>query len=390
MLILADRLSARGGADQHLLALIPELKLRYRTLLAVGRDDGTLQGPAKGRLGSYCRLKGLNRSGLNRRGKQGALRRLEKLVWQFNPDIIHMQNIMDPCLLKAVAATQKAVLTVQDHRLFCPGRGKLKKNLTLCFEPMGPDCLTCLEDLDYGSKMLELTQKRLQAARGMKAIIVLSRYMARELRKSWIKSGGAFPDPHVVPPFINKSTPALNKTRGGHHLLAGRMVRQKGIDVAVKARKLLKNPLPLIVAGAGPLQGVLQKSAQKEPENLIIKPWQSPNSLQNLLRNAVSLWLPSLWAEPFGIVGVEALAMGKPVVASNIGGVPDWLINGKNGLLVKPGDAKGLADAADQLSQNPALSAQLGEWGRKNVLSKYQLQNIIPKMLNIYEKVIQA
>jgi glycosyltransferase involved in cell wall biosynthesis len=74
--------------------------------------------------------------------------------------------------------------------------------------------------------------------------------------------------------------------------------------------------------------------------------------------------LPSLWAEPFGLVGIEAFARGRPVVAYDAGGVRAWLEDGTNGFAVRLGDEAALARAMETLANDPALRARLGARAR--------------------------
>jgi type III pantothenate kinase len=70
--------------------------------------------------------------------------------------------------------------------------------------------------------------------------------------------------------------------------------------------------------------------------------------------------VPSRWPEPFGMVGPEAMARGRPVIGFAAGGIPDWLDDGVTGLLVPPGDIGGLTRAMDRLLGDPALTAAMG------------------------------
>ena len=129
---LHERLSARGGAERHLLSLLKHQQGSYQTLLAVGFEDDSLAQDERQAVGPWLRVKGLARRGLRGRGEQAARRRLSQAMEDFAPDLIHVHNLMDPALLQLAASAAPTVMTVQDHRLFCPGRGKLT--------PGGPPC----------------------------------------------------------------------------------------------------------------------------------------------------------------------------------------------------------------------------------------------------------
>ncbi|MCF8118021.1 MAG: glycosyltransferase family 4 protein, partial [Desulfarculaceae bacterium] len=355
MLHLHDRLSVRGGAERHLLSLLKALQGRADTLLAVGFDDESLPRPEREGIGPWLRLKGLDRSGLSPRGGESVRRRLAELISEFGPRVIHLHNVMDPKLIALAASAAPSLMTVQDHRLFCPGRGKLLPDGGLCSRPMGSHCLACFDDPDYGRRMLDLTRARLAALEGMGAVLVLSKYMAGEL-------AGAGMDParvEVLPPWV-ELPPLEDQPARDYHLLAGRLVGRKGVAVSLAARELLKLPLPLVVAGDGPLAGEVAAAAMASGGRLIYEAWADRARMSRLLAGAASLWLPSLWAEPWGLVGPEALSRGTPVVAAPVGGAPEWLRPGEHGLAAPPGDAAALAEAADRLAGQPDLARRMG------------------------------
>jgi len=98
--------------------------------------------------------------------------------------------------------------------------------------------------------------------------------------------------------------------------------------------------------------------------------------------------LPSLF-EPFGIVLLEAMASGLPVVASRTGGIPEIVDDGRTGCLVPPGDASALAYAIRQLAEDDALRQSLGRAGRERVIS-YSWKSLVPRVIEVYEKAIQG
>ncbi len=170
LLHVTDRLSTRGGADWHLLGLLHELERDGDTHLAVGRND-----VPTAESWHVTIVPGMEA------GSPAGVDALEALAHRLSPDVIHLHNCMGPAVLRWGAA-RGAILTVQDHRVFCPGRGKLTLDGRICREPMAPStCASCFEDRDYFERILDVTERRLDALRGMRTVIVLSRYMCDEL-----------------------------------------------------------------------------------------------------------------------------------------------------------------------------------------------------------------
>jgi glycosyltransferase involved in cell wall biosynthesis len=386
VLFLNSRLSDRGGADRWLLGVLARLQGRVETLLAVGYEDRALPRAERSRIGPVVRIKGLDGRGLGRRDG-GPVERLRRLIDQFAPHVVHANDVTDPELLEVGAASGRGVQTVQDHRFFCPGRGKVDAADRPCHDPMGESCLRCFEDAAYGERMLDLTRRRLAPLLRMKRITVLSRYMAREL------AGVGVPPDRIarIPPFVDalavEPGPRSGAGGGEFHLLASRLTLHKGVEVALAAARALRTALPLVVAGDGPLAGAVEQESRNAGGRVRYAGWADRSRLAALLGRARSVWLPGLWAEPFGIAGLEAMAAGVPVISSAGGGVSDWLADGETGLLVEPGSAADLARAADRLASQPDLARRLGRNGRERAARCFRPEEIMRRLLAVYEGI---
>ena len=174
-------------------------------------------------------------------------------------------------------------------------------------------CAPCFRDPGYGDLILALTRRRLAALRRL-PLVVLSRYMADELEAAGVPRDGL----HVVPPFVH----GLGGTAGdaGERcvLFAGRLVEAKGVWDTAEAWRRSGVDLPLVFAGTGTARGELEAAGHT------VTGWLDRPALARAYRGARALVLPSRWQEPFGIVGLEALALGTPVAAWLSGGVAEW------------------------------------------------------------------
>lgn len=323
ILHLADRLSARGGADWHLLGVLQALAVDHEVHLAAGHDDGSARAPC-----SWSLVPGLSE-------RTRVTVDLDGLVRAFAPDVVHLHNLVDPAILEW-AATVPAVMTVQDHRGFCPGRGKWTLAGALCEAPMSPGtCRACFEDEFYFQAICALTEERLRALRRLR-LTVLSAYMKRELA-----AVGVPPERiEVIPPFVHGLDLHAPPDGSPCLLFAGRLVVAKGVHEAVEAWRRSGLELPLVFAGTGSERQSLERAGAQ------VLGWVPHDRLSALYRRARVVLLPSRWQEPFGIVGLEALTLGTPVAAWRSGGVPEWHPGPG---LVPWGDVAGLAAAAVDL-----------------------------------------
>jgi glycosyltransferase involved in cell wall biosynthesis len=189
----------------------------------------------------------------------------------------------------------------------------------------------------------------------------------------------------VLPPFIHGFSPLPRNSPGDYHLLVSRLVKRKGVLLALAAAKLVE--MPLVVAGDGPLRKEVRQAVRESGGQVRYVGWAGRDELARLLAGARSLWLPSLWAEPFGISGLEVLAAGVPVVASRVGGVADWLDEGRTGLIISAGDVQALVNAAKRLENEPACALKMGRAGASRVERDFQTGSLMEKLKEIYEQV---
>jgi len=180
-------------------------------------------------------------------------------------------------------------------------------------------------------------------------------------------------------------------------LFIGRLIDLKGVHILIKAMKVeisRNNNVQLIIIGDGPKRKNLEQCAK----NLGIS--SSINFLGNQGRDNLLLYyqiadvfvLPSIkyknQAEGLGVVLLEAMASGTPVIGSNTGGIPDIIEDGVNGLLVIPGDPESLAKAIRLILENPYLTEKFRKSGLKKVREFFSWDVIIEHFIEIYQKVL--
>jgi glycosyltransferase involved in cell wall biosynthesis len=336
VLHVADRLTGRGGAYTWLAGILEALAADHEVRLVVGEDDGAVRSSWTVEV----------RPGLEARTDAPA--DLDDVVGSFAPDVLHVHNVVNPAVLAWAAGRAGSLLTVQDHRFFCPTRGKWTRRGEVCRRPMTRElCASCFEDREYFGAVHALTERRLECARRM-PVTVLSRYMREELVAAGVPGRAV----HVVPPFVHGLDHGAAASGPPCVLFVGRLVETKGARDAVEAWRRSGVDLPLVVAGTGPLRGELSSRAERTP-GLEVLGWVERDRLSGLYRRARALLMPSRWQEPFGIVGLEALSFGVPVVAWESGGVSEWHPGPG---LVRWGDVEGLARAlADAVNRRATL-----------------------------------
>jgi glycosyltransferase involved in cell wall biosynthesis len=117
--------------------------------------------------------------------------------------------------------------------------------------------------------------------------------------------------------------------------------------------------------------------------------WRSREQIDDLYAACALVAVPSVWPEPFGMVGPEAMGHAKPVVAFAVGGIPDWLEDGVTGFLVPPRDVRALAGRIDRLLDDGDLARRMGEAGRAKALRLYGQEEHVKTLVGLLERAVR-
>jgi glycosyltransferase involved in cell wall biosynthesis len=167
-------------------------------------------------------------------------------------------------------------------------------------------------------------------------------------------------------------------------LYVGALGQHKGLQVLLDAYTELSLDIPLVLIG--PRWG--DTPHHLPPSVILHDSWPHQDVLQAMHGSLMTL-VPSIVPEASPTVVLEAMAAGCPVVASHLGGIPDMIRHGGNGILVPPGDAPALSAAVRTLLADPVMRQRMGEVGRERVKA-FQAKSIIPRIEEVYERVVTA
>jgi glycosyltransferase involved in cell wall biosynthesis len=203
--------------------------------------------------------------------------------------------------------------------------------------------------------------------RGAALVVAPSRALAAEAERLGAR------ETRVIPSGVDVPATVPRPDEPPHVLFAGRLSREKGILDLVEAAE----GLPLVVAGDGPLR-------ERVPGALGML---SHDQLLPQYARAAVVACPSR-REGFGVVCVEAMAHGRPVVAGAVGGLLDLVVDGETGLLVEPGDVAGLRAALERLLGDAELRRRLGEAGRRRVQEHFSWPAVTDATIAAYEDAL--
>lgn len=311
---------------------------------------------------------------------------LRAFIKKFKPDLVHVHNILNPHLLQVIAESGPAVMTVYDHRFFCPGRGKVKADGSLCRQVFGLGCAGCFQEEKYFVRLLDLVRARLKAVNRFTALIVASRYMKQELTLAGVDQARI----HIIPPFVHGLDQGQEPPGPGREVLfAGRIVWAKGIFDLLEALTLVDGDVRLAVAGAGTLDEAVAARVKelKLDKRIDFLDWVAHQDMARLYRRARLLVLPSRWQEPFGLAGLEAQTLARPVLAYDVGGVREWLQDGRTGIIVPPGNVLALASGVNVLMREPGQASALGRAGRDLAMERFNPARLMTRLTSLYQQI---
>lgn len=177
-------------------------------------------------------------------------------------------------------------------------------------------------------------------------------------------------------------------------LFVGRFERRKGIHVLLNSLNYLETSVNLVMIGPSSndeyskeILSQIEKENRRGKHRVEYLGSVYLNDLVKYYQKSSIFVCPSL-SEPFGIVNVEAMSCGTPVIASNIEGIRDIVEDGRNGILVPPNDPIKLAEAIEYLLENEDIRIRLGREGRKKVEREFSWNIIVKRLYKIYEEMI--
>lgn len=337
--------------------------------------------------------------------KDLALEKLQASLEGKSFDIVYLQNIYDEGVVGFFAKQYKTVHFVHDHYIYCPGTAKYwfgKK--TPCDLPLSNSCYLyafsqkCMSRNPLVAKeKLSKLPKLLDAYQKLPVTIVASDYIKDQLvlngfQPSNIKINPLFgfvpsevSDSESVElseeDFVTSSQPARPVV-----LFVGRVFLEKGLRHLILASRMITIPHQVRVAGTGwDIQNCKDLVKKLDMEHQVkFLDWLERDQISAEIANCSLMVVPSLWPEPFGLVGIEAMSHSKPIVSYGTGGISQWLRDGENGLLAEYNNIESLAECIKRLLSDKELSARLGRRGREMAGSEFSLQRHLERLEDIF------
>lgn len=322
--------------------------------------------------------------------------RIEKLIADTKPDVAHVHNIYHQLSPSILVALRKAgiptILTLHDAKLLCANMLFLNHG-KVCEKCAGKwfhhaVMNKCVKD-SYASSMVCCVEEAIHRLTGIyernvDLFITPSQFLKGRmvqygrLRESQIE---------VLPNYADIQSITPNYEPGDYGLFLGRIEPLKGVLTLLRACEDVD--FEIRFAGRGPLLEECERTvAEKNITNAKFLGFQTGEDFKRQLTQSRFIVLPSECHENCPMSILEAFSAGKPVVASNLGGIPELIDDGVDGFIFEAGNADQLASRMKQLIDDPEMAREMGKRGRAKVEERFSMEKHMQSLLGIYERML--
>jgi len=312
----------------------------------------------------------------------------KKVVKDFHPDVIHLHNIFNeisPSILLGTGSVP-VVMTLHDNCIVQAVFDQMMRSGPRCKNEVCPGCANCVgvKGMIYEKIKRFVHHFLLQ---NIKAFIAPSKYLQNIVasnsshRPEQIYNGFALPKPL---PFISNFTA----------IFIGRLTDDKGVDTLIDAVPKILYQIPdfkLLVAGKGVSAEELKDQVKKlkiQDSVSFLGSLSKADVFENLKSSSLVV-VPSNWPENLPTVCVEALSSGKPIVATQVGGIPEIVEHNENGILVAPHNPDLLSKAITDLLTDTIKLKKFSDHGARSV-KKFEIEQHLVNITRIYTRVIHT
>jgi glycosyltransferase involved in cell wall biosynthesis len=312
------------------------------------------------------------------------------------PNLIHGHNIYGGMSYSIVDAARDRripfVITLHDLKLACPSYLMLNRG-KICEKCGNGEYWHCLANRCHKeslvASMVNTAEAYFNRAFGkynwISKFICPSRFLLEKISLSGIPKEKLEYLPNALD--IKSYVPLI--PRGDYVLYAGRISREKGVLTLLKAFKDLK--VPLRIAGTGPMEEECKSFATSNGmRHVSFEGYCQGQKLSELFQHSAFLAVPSECFENAPMSILEAFAYAKPVVGSQLGGIPEQVQNGETGLLFEAGNAEALALAVSNLWNDPSKNEDMGRAARLRIETDFCSNRHVERLLEIYDEVIRT
>lgn len=323
---------------------------------------------------------------------------LKMEIKEINPDIIyiiHFVNKLSPSVIDVAKEMGKpVVLRLSDYFMLCPRFDFLynKKVCEDCLKNGYRTCIKrrCVKNSKFASIVRVISMKihkRMHIYDKIDAFVTPSNFLKNKL----IENGYSKEKIYCIPTFTTSESIKESSKVGEYGLYFGRVAEEKGVETVVKAYKELPE-YELKIMGddtteeAERLKNYIKDNNIKNVEFLGLK---KGKELDDVIENAKFTVIPSIWYDNLPNTALESFIHSKPVIASNIGSLPELVIDGYNGYLFEPGNEKELVEKIRMLESNNEMILKMGKNSLEQLKNKFSKEGHYKKLMKLFERILE-
>ena len=330
-----------------------------------------------------------------------AAQNLKKMIMEVKPDIIHFNLIISPSIIKVCRDLNiSSVMTLHIPSPICPANTMQFKNKEYCkeFKCKNGNYWHCIFNKCKNNSLENSTRKAILAYlyKISNSYSYFSKIIccSNALKDICMQTNIGINKNNlvVVNNFLSndelKTQP--NYSNKNYFLYIGRLDKVKGVHYLLEAIKDLSREIEVHIVGKGSEEEKLKQYAKENNlENVKFLGFKNREEIKEEYQNCISTVLPCNWFENFPTTNMESFINGKPVIASNIGGIPEQVEHNKTGLLFEPANIEQLKKCILTYWNNPELVKEHGRNGYEKAKTKYTEERYYKELMQVYENVLK-
>jgi glycosyltransferase involved in cell wall biosynthesis len=324
---------------------------------------------------------------------------LSQLLSQLQPDLIYLHKLEDlDAMERLIDSGFPTVRMVHDHDMYCMRSYKYnyftrqictRAASLYCIFP----CLGCVTRNRQGRLPLKWASYRarrreIRLNQRCSRLVAYSEYARQEL----VRNGFAPDKIQICVPIRCPQENQLSSLSSRNLILyAGQIIRGKGVDLLLRALSQVRVPFECFILGDGSHRAHCEQLSARLGLNDRVRflGFVPQEELKQYYLQASVFTISSVWPEPFGMVGPEAMRFGVPVVGFNAGGIGEWLLDGENGFLVPWKNCSLFAQRIEELLTDKELAARFGRAGRERVYRQYESSQQVLELEKLFQRVLR-